>query len=81
MGKFIDAKHEGICIQTKTKIKKGDHVFYFPGRGMFHESSSVYQEHLKNGSFPSQIDEEKTEGRSNTDDFWVIEALEGLRDQ
>ncbi|MCC5935749.1 MAG: hypothetical protein JJU34_00580 [Lunatimonas sp.] len=81
MGKFIDAKHDGVCVQTKQKIKKGDHIFYFPGRGMFHADSSVYQEHLKNGSFPSQSDEEKMEGRSNTDDFLVIEAIEGLTKQ
>lgn len=49
MGKFIDAKHDGVCIQTKKKIKKGEHIFYFPGRGMFHSESFIYQEHLKNG--------------------------------
>lgn len=78
MGKFIDAKHDGVCIQTKKKISKGDHIFYFPGRGMFHPESSVYQEHLKNGAFPSTTVEETNEGRANTDDFLVMDAIEGL---
>lgn len=78
MGKFIDAKHDGVCVQTKKQIKKGDHIFYFPGRGMFHSESSVYQEHLKNGNIIFDSDEEKTEGRSNTDDFLVMDEVEGL---
>ncbi|WP_158858765.1 hypothetical protein [Lunatibacter salilacus] len=78
MGKFIDAKHDGVCVQTKKKIKKGEHIFYFPGRGMFHSESFIYQEHLKNGSFPSNSDEGNRDGRNNTDDFLVMDAVDGL---
>lgn len=45
MGKFITAKFNSNCKQTGNKIKKGDHIYYVPGRGSFHLESEIYKEH------------------------------------
>ena len=61
MGKFIESKQKGICLQTKKTIKVGDSVFYFPGRGMFCIDSQIYQEHLKNGAYSENNESETRE--------------------
>jgi hypothetical protein len=48
MGKFISAKFNSKCIQTGKEIKKGDHIYYFPGRGAFSSDSDVYKDHRGN---------------------------------
>lgn len=44
MGKFMNAKFNSTCPQTKKEIKKGDHIYYVPGRGAFHEESKAYKD-------------------------------------
>ena len=61
MGKFIESKQKGICLQTKKSINIGDSVFYFPGRGMFCIESQIYQEHLKNGAYSENTEPESRE--------------------
>lgn len=48
MGKFMKSKFDGSCKQTKKEIKEGDHIFYVPGIGSFHEESKVYQSQKNN---------------------------------
>jgi hypothetical protein len=46
MGKFITAKFETTCIQTKRHIKVGDRILYNPGRGSLCEQAPLYKKQM-----------------------------------
>ena len=55
MGKFMDAKFNSVCGQTGKSIKKGDSVYYIPGRGAFHDSSAIYQDNRENSETAGHV--------------------------
>ena len=40
----MHAKFDSKCGQTGNQIKKGDHIYYVPGRAAFCSESKVYQD-------------------------------------
>jgi hypothetical protein len=55
MGKFMNAKFNSECKQTGEKIKKGDSIYYVPGRGSFCKNSQAYQDHRENHSTAEHV--------------------------
>lgn len=48
MSKYIKAKFDSKCAQTGASIKRGDEIYYIPGRGSFCSISAVYQDKKAN---------------------------------
>lgn len=62
MGKFIKAKFNSKCLQTGNPIKKGDEIFYIPGRGSFCASSDLYKSEAESRRLASMIEDEQNAG-------------------
>lgn len=53
----MNAKFNSTCAQTGKEIKKGDYIYYVPGRGAFHKDSKAFKDQRNSDMDADMINE------------------------